>query len=65
MQSYHRVLVQFKKKDRQEVAEMLRKGRKSALVLRRASILRPLDSGQKAAQGVQSGRSSERVFRAP
>jgi transposase len=50
MQSYHRVHVQLKRKDRQQVAEMLTKGRESARVLRRASILRQLDSGQKAAQ---------------
>ena len=50
MQSYHRVNVQLKKTDRQQVAEMLTKGRESARVLRRASILRQLDRGQKAAQ---------------
>jgi putative transposase len=50
MQSYHRVHVELLKKDRREVAEMLRKGQESARVLRRASILRQLDSGQKAAQ---------------
>jgi len=50
MQSYHRVHVQLKRKDRQQVAEMLTKGRESARVLRRASILRQLDHGQKAAQ---------------
>ena len=50
MQSYHGVHVQWKRKDRQQVAEMLTKGRESARVLRRASILRQLDSGQKATQ---------------
>src|ERR1039458_8663817 len=50
MQSYHGVHVQLKRKDRQQVAEMLTKGRESTRVLRRASILRQLDSGQKAAQ---------------
>ena len=50
MQSYHRVHVQLKRKDRQQVAEMLTKGQESARVLRRASILRQLDHGQKAAQ---------------
>ena len=50
MQSYHRVHVQLKRKDRQQVAEMLTKGRESARVLRRASILRQLDHGQKASQ---------------
>ena len=50
MQSYHRVHVQLRRKDRQQVAEMLRKGQESARVLRRASILRQLDGGQKVAQ---------------
>jgi len=38
------------RKDRQQLAGMLRKGRESARVLRRASILRQLDQRQKAAQ---------------
>jgi putative transposase len=50
MQSYHRVHVQLKRKDRHRLAEMLAKGRESARVLRRASILRQLGSGEKAAQ---------------
>jgi len=50
MQSYHRVYVQLGRKDRQQVAEMLRKGQESARVLRRASVLRQLDGGQKVAQ---------------
>src|SRR5271154_5471145 len=50
MQSYHRVHVQLKRTDRQRVAEMLTKGRESARVLRRASSLRQLSRGQKAAQ---------------
>jgi putative transposase len=50
MPSYHRVHVQLRKRDRQRVAEMLNKGRESARVLRRASILRQLDRGQRAAQ---------------
>ena len=50
MQSYHRVHIQLGRKDRQQVAEMLRKGQESARVLRRASILRQLDSKQKVAQ---------------
>jgi transposase len=36
--------------DRQQLAVMLTKGRESARVLRRASILRQLDEGQRAAQ---------------
>ena len=50
MQSYHRVRVQLTKKDQRQVAQMLSKGRLSARVLRRASILRQLDDGQKVAQ---------------
>src|ERR1035441_1570878 len=50
MQSYHRVHVQLGRKDRWQLAAMLTKGRESARVLRRASILRQLDRGQKAAQ---------------
>ena len=50
MQSYHRVHVQLGRQDRQTLAGMLTKGRESARVLRRASILRQLDSGQKAVQ---------------
>src|SRR6516225_6208926 len=50
MQSYHQVHVQLRKRDRMLVTEMLNKGRGSARVLRRASILRQLDRGQRAAQ---------------
>jgi transposase len=50
MQSYHRLDVQLRRKDRQQLAAMLTKGRESARVLRRASILRQLDQGQTAAQ---------------
>src|SRR5258707_1599634 len=50
MQNYYRVHVQLGKKDRQQLGGMLTKGRESALVVRRASILRKLDGGQKAAQ---------------
>ena len=50
MQSYYRVHVQLSRRDRKRIAEMLNKGRESARVLRRASILRQLDRGQTAAQ---------------
>ncbi|HZU42136.1 MAG TPA: helix-turn-helix domain-containing protein [Terriglobales bacterium] len=50
MQRYLRVHVELGRKDRRQVAEMLRKGQESARVLRRVSILRQLDSGQKVAQ---------------
>jgi transposase len=50
MQSYHRVHVELRKRDRQQVVQMLRKGQESARVLGRASILRQLDDGQTVAQ---------------
>jgi putative transposase len=50
MQSYHRVHVRLGRKDRQQLAAMLRKGRESARALRRASILSQLGGGQKAMQ---------------
>ena len=40
----------MKRKDRQQLSGMLTKGRESSRVLRRASILRQLDRGQKAAE---------------
>ena len=49
MQSYHRVHVELKRKDRRQLTEMLAKGRESARVLRRALILRQIDSGERAA----------------
>ena len=50
MQSYHRVHVRLTRKDRRQVAQMLSKGQVSARLLRRASILRQLDDGQRVAQ---------------
>ena len=50
MQSYHRVHVRLTRKDRRQVAQMLSKGQVAARVLRRASILRQLDDGQRVAQ---------------
>jgi putative transposase len=50
MQTYHRVWVQLGKRDRKQIAEMLKKGRESARVLRRALILRPLEQGGTATQ---------------
>lgn len=47
MKNEQRVQVRLSRKDRQRVGEMLRKGRESARVLRRASILSHLDQGQK------------------
>jgi len=45
-----RVHVELGKKDRHQIMAMLRKGRESARVLRRALILRQLDQGQTGAQ---------------
>ena len=50
MNNEQRVQVRLSRKDRQRVGEMLRKGRESARVLRRALILRQLDQGQKITQ---------------
>ena len=50
MQNYPWVHVHLRKKERKQIAGMLNKGRESARVLRRASILRQLDQGQTAAQ---------------
>jgi transposase len=50
MQSYHWVHVHLRKKERTQITGMLNKGRESARVLRRASVLRQLDQGQTAAQ---------------
>lgn len=49
MQPYHRVRVELRKKDEKRIAAMLKKGRESARVLRRALILRQLHQGQQAA----------------
>ena len=64
MQSYHRVQVELRRKDRRQVAEMLRKGQESARVLRRASILRQLDSGQKVAQVAENAGVAPKTVRA-
>ena len=64
MQSYHRVHVQLTKKDRQQLSGMLAKGRESSRVLRRASILRQLDRGQKAAQVAVSVGVAAKTVRA-
>src|SRR5205807_7277387 len=50
VRSYHRVHVELRRKDGRQIAEMLRKGQESARVLRRASILRQLDGGQRVAE---------------
>ncbi len=50
MQTYHRVHVRLTKAGREQIAEMLNKGRESARVLRRALILRQLDQGRTVTQ---------------
>src|SRR5450631_2134820 len=64
MQSYHRVHVQLRKKDRLKVAAMLRKGQQSARVLRRASILRQLDGMQRVAQVAGNVGVAQKTVRA-
>ena len=64
MQSYHRVHVGLGKKDRRRVMEMLRRGRESARVLRRASILRQLDDGQKMGQVAENVGVARKTVRA-
>jgi transposase len=64
MQSYHRVHVHLRTKDRRQVAGMLTKGRESARVLRRVSILGQLDRGQKATQVAASLGVAAKTVRA-
>ena len=64
MTTYHRVHVRLSKKDWQQIAEMLAKGRDSARVLRRASILRQLDQGQTAAQVANNAGVAPKTVRA-
>jgi hypothetical protein len=64
MQNYHRVHVQLVKKDRRQLIAMLAKERESARVLRRASILRQLDEGQKAAQVAANAGVAAKTVRA-
>ena len=64
MQSYHRVHVQLKRKDRQKLSGMLAKGREASRMLRRALILRQLDRGQKAAQVASSVGVAAKTVRA-
>jgi transposase len=64
MQSYHRVHVHLGKKDRKQIAGMLNKGRESARVLRRASILRQLDQGQTAAEVADNAGVAPKTVRA-
>lgn len=64
MQSYHRVHVELRRKDGRQIAEMLRTGRESARVLRRASILRQLDGGQRVAQVAQNAGVAPKTVRA-
>ena len=64
MQSYHRVHVELAKRDWQQLSAMLRKGQESARVLRRASILRQLDGGQKAVQVAENAGVAAKTVRA-
>jgi transposase len=64
MQSYHRVHVELRKRDERQIAEMLRKGQESARVLRRASILRQLDGGQRVEQVAENAGVAPKTVRA-
>ncbi len=64
MQSYHRVHVELGKRERQQISGMLRKGRESARVLRRALVLRQLDQGQRAAQVADNVGTAAKTVRA-
>lgn len=64
MQNYHRVHVELGRRDRRQLSEMLGKGQESARVLRRASILRQLDGGQKAAQVAENAGVAAKTVRA-
>jgi transposase len=64
MQSYHRLDLQSRRKDRQQLAAILTKERESARVLRRASILRQLDQEQSAAQVADNVGASSKTVRA-
>jgi transposase len=62
MRPYHRVHVALSKREKQGLGEMLRKGRVSARVLRRALVLQQLDRGQTAAEvGLNLSLSSKAV----
>jgi len=50
MENTQRAVVRLSRKDRQLIVAMLCRGRESARVLRRASILHQLDQGQKISQ---------------
>jgi putative transposase len=64
MQSYHRVHVELRRQDRRQVTETLSKGKESARVLRRASILRQLDGGQRVAQVAANAGVAAKTVRA-
>ena len=64
MASYHRVHVDLRKRDRQQIAGMLAKGRDGARVLRRALILRQLDQGGTAAEVAKSAGVAPKTVRA-
>ena len=64
MQTYHRVHVNLGKKDRRQVREMLSKGQESARVLRRASILRQLDDGEKMGRVAKNVGVARKTVRA-
>lgn len=64
MQSYHRVHVELRRQDLRQVTETLSKGQESARVLRRASILRQLDGGQRVAHVAVNAGVAPKTVRA-
>jgi len=64
MPAYHRVHVQLGKKDRSQIARMLKRGWESARVLRRALILRWLDQGQRTGQVAHEAGVAAKTVRA-
>jgi len=62
MRTYHRVDVELSRREKQSLREMLRKGRQSTRVMRRALVLQQLDFGQTAGEvGLNLSLSSKAV----
>jgi putative transposase len=64
MRAYRRVNVQLSKKDQERISGMLRKGKQSARVLRRAWVLQQLEQGQKAAPVARNLAIASKTVRA-
>jgi len=64
MRPYHRVNVQLSRKDQERISGMLRKGKQSARVLRRALMLQQLNQGQRAGQVARNLAIASKTVRA-